>query len=703
MSEPSAEQREIIKKLKTNNIKVQAVAGSGKTTTALQMAQAYKNKKFLLLTYNNRLAAENSQKVEDYGIENIDVYTFHAFGEVLYEIDCKTDLGIVKIVEEDLLAKNADGLEYDVIIVDEVQDMKQLYFEFVTKFLHQVYYKSRVCVMGDFRQAIYEFMGTDARYLKNAAQIFTANDLEWVDLQLSSSFRVPKEIADVINDELLKEKFMKGLNEEPNAFEYHIFSRDEIKTYFYNEILPLIKEYGYENVFILNNSVKPANWKGASKLHIRIANWLTREGIPIYLTTGPKKGDEESKNKLIISTFHQSKGLERDLVFVLNFNSNYFQINKRDSYKTLPNILYVAATRAKKKLVLVNEAKYNALYFLMLNNIKKYIKFYGTAEEKEKVMLDIKTEHDQSKSFKKIYKDEKITSFLPYEVVRYIDKRINFTTLVDSEENFLQTVKPKVPFYRDGNRLYENVEQLTKQILLNYYKYQYLKYPNEMLDYLDEKLGIYSESKDFKIIPSWASVFKDKYLIWRELNDFSDFMKVVNLYYAIKDDYSFKMYHLREQDYTWLTETEALQVAEFLKETIGTGIVPGSITGQLKSDNSYMNLKLNSKYDYYNEKTNALFKVVYDDKVLEEEIYQAVCLNFSKKYAIKEIDKFKDASVNIINIKNREIIRCEMNDMQTLDVVQRLIQASDYDHMCSDEEFLNNCDDIVKKYQNLDE
>ena len=61
---PSDEQIRIINALETSNVIVDAVAGSGKTTTILHLAQTYFYESFLLLTYNNKLRLETKARVE---------------------------------------------------------------------------------------------------------------------------------------------------------------------------------------------------------------------------------------------------------------------------------------------------------------------------------------------------------------------------------------------------------------------------------------------------------------------------------------------------------------------------------------------------------------------------------------------------------------------------------------------------------------
>ena len=78
--EPSSEQLAIIQAAgEGKSVAVDAVAGSGKTTTILFLADKYPGKTFLLLTYNARLKLEVRQKASELQLKNLEVHTYHSF------------------------------------------------------------------------------------------------------------------------------------------------------------------------------------------------------------------------------------------------------------------------------------------------------------------------------------------------------------------------------------------------------------------------------------------------------------------------------------------------------------------------------------------------------------------------------------------------------------------------------------------------
>jgi hypothetical protein len=153
---PSDEQLEVIRAVaEENNVIVDSVAGSGKTTTVMHLARALPNKQMLLLTYNSRLKDETRKRVEELALPNLEVHSFHALtqkvhhcgrsihhlhchphrtpsspppirlpthtraSQVYSATPCTTDWHIEEVVKADLPPRGSLRL-FDVVIVDEV-------------------------------------------------------------------------------------------------------------------------------------------------------------------------------------------------------------------------------------------------------------------------------------------------------------------------------------------------------------------------------------------------------------------------------------------------------------------------------------------------------------------------------------------------------------------------------------------------------
>jgi superfamily I DNA and RNA helicase len=151
---PSDEQQEILNAVgNQSNLIINAVAGSGKTTTTLLMALKYPQKKFLLFTYNARLKAETRLRVKKHGLQNLEVHSFHSFGLAYYTSPCVTDLDLNKIVLQNLPIRTKPSPH--VVVIDESQDMTKPYFDFVHKAVTDIQNPSlQFVILGDEMQCI---------------------------------------------------------------------------------------------------------------------------------------------------------------------------------------------------------------------------------------------------------------------------------------------------------------------------------------------------------------------------------------------------------------------------------------------------------------------------------------------------------------------------------------------------------------------
>ena len=65
----------------------------------------------------------------------------------------------------------------------------------------------------------------------------------------------------------------------------------------------------------------------------KFENMLAERDIPIYVPSGDDSqigSDRLVAKKVLFSTFHQSKGLERKVVVIFDFSGNYFKYFGRD-------------------------------------------------------------------------------------------------------------------------------------------------------------------------------------------------------------------------------------------------------------------------------------------------------------------------------------------------------------------------------------
>ena len=361
----SDEQHDIIRTvLSGKSVMVDAVAGSGKTTTILGIAENTTDL-ILNLTYNSKLKLEVQQKISDRNLDNIKCYSYHSFMYNMYRTKGYTDKEMQTIIDN--RQKTSQPIQpYKYIIIDETQDMTVLYYKFVMLIIAQIQdaYKFHpvMVLMGDQYQCIYGFKGSDGRYLTSSQHLYGG---EFQTMQLKCSYRLTIPIVKFIN------KYCFG-------YERLVSTRPGIPVQYFTSnpygqdmdcivslILNMIKYENFtaEDFFILTPSTRIN--PGKSKVPFKILeNKLVAKGCKCYVVNDDQTPSAELyNNKVVFSNFHQTKGLERKIVFILGFDHSYNAYYNRDGDSNVcSNALYVAMSRAKERLFLFQF--YNNLKFI---------------------------------------------------------------------------------------------------------------------------------------------------------------------------------------------------------------------------------------------------------------------------------------------------------------------------------------------------
>ena len=355
---PSSEQQTIIDGFKRGeNIAVNAVAGSGKTTTILGIASQLPTKKILQITYNRALKLEVEKKVALHNLTNLKILTYHGLACAFYDYSCWTDERIQILLRNNTPLKpslSAATLIYDIVIIDEIQDMTPLYFELVHKFLADIKCNVNLGIMGDHLQGIYGYKGADERFLTHCEAIFT-NHQPFHRYTLNTSYRLTQPMAEFVNKVMMPEPArIKSVKPGPPVMmlQYPQKQQNEVIS---KLIIDKIRSNQLKNddIFILAPSIKSS---GAVEVK-ELENILVANGILCFvpISEDSKLDEKVIKNKVVFTTMHQSKGRERKLVIVYGFDTSYYSIfkDKTASLQVCPNLLYVAATRASEQLILV--------------------------------------------------------------------------------------------------------------------------------------------------------------------------------------------------------------------------------------------------------------------------------------------------------------------------------------------------------------
>ena len=757
----SDDQEKIIKSLKNYSVIVNSVAGSGKTTTALGIAKYYFNNKILLLTYNSRLKDETREKVIKYNLKNMEVHSYHAFCYKYYERFTTDDSKIKKIIDNN--TKPIKEINFDIIIIDEAQDITLLYYELICKIVTEnKNKKAKLCLIGDIHQTIFEFNGADDRFLLHSKKLFNfhnkklfnfhnkklfnfhnkqnnkldnkqnnefdkelnnkqnnkldnkqnnelndkqnkeldkeLNDKQnneliddeenkWKIHKLTESFRVPREITEFINKCVIDENRIESnkiMNEKPrylycNTYysKKHSLIFDEVKLY--------LQYYLPQDIFILAPSIRNKTPV------ISLENVIKRKlDIPIYVSVNDddKLDNDIIKNKLVISSIHQVKGLERKVVILFSFDSSYFKFYKKGTDPNkCTNDLYVALTRPLERLSIIHCCNYEPLNFV--HDINKYCNIIIEEDINTDKLYEHKIQSsDNATSFKKKKGVTELIKFLPYEIVDTCMELITKKDITKKDNPIKININDTI------NDIYgkEKVSDITGIAIPSYY------------EFLQKgKIGIFEKIKRTKKNKELKELLKN--INYSNIDE-KNILKIANCWNSYVSGYIYRLDQITE--YNWLSienlkkcmkrlnilkisnkgifeKKVQLEYEDELKEYLITGFID---LVDAANDNNDDNNGINKKYNIFEFKCTqklqnihyvqlCLYMYLNEINILNDEsikhiepgdtiIYYLKKNKISHHYStiLEHLEDYKQAKVIGKNINNDLIIEILNNEMK---------------------------------------
>jgi len=595
----SDEQNHIILQIKDGkNVIVSAVAGSGKSSTVLSAAAQMPERTFLQVTYNASLRAEIKEKVKALGLTNIKIHTYHSLAVRYYLPNCFTDTGLRRILYHDL-APRTEIQSINVLVIDETQDMTLVYFQIVQKFIrdmirhesnnkslhhpyviHNVLIKNgqevkfpegaggvagepgfpaiQLLILGDELQSLYEFKGSDARFLTLAEEIWTncpfLRTREFSKCIMKMSYRITDQICAFVNNVMIGAPRMNSCrSDEP--VKYVRNSRTNLeKTVVFEVNRLLAAGASPSDFFILGASVK-----SAKSVVRKMENVLVSQGIPCYVPMMENENidDRVIDGKIVFSTFHSVKGRQRPYVFIVGFDNSYFEFYARTlSPDRCPNTLYVGATRASKALFLLEGDNYTSdrpLPFLKMSHhemrAQPYIQFKG-----------------QPRSI--FYADERITP----ESINLIDKHFETPTNMIKfiPESVIEEISPIIDRIFVREQVLDNGVEFDIPAVIQtkggfYEEVSDLNGIAIPAMYYDELTNRYSGKTDSNILLSIIKqtlngLKSNEHTYLRELVDglsecsrnIVDYLYLANIYVATQEKLYFKLKQIGSEEYCWL-------------------------------------------------------------------------------------------------------------------------------------------------------
>jgi len=585
----SRQQSGAVEALKTKkNLIINACAGSGKTTLCLQMANSMPERQFLLLVYNNRLMEDTRVRCDKYGLKNVAVYNYHGLGYDFYTAECATDEGLKRIVEDDMPVKDGQTLpQFDVIVLDEQQDMTPVYYRFIQKVLRDSGFSGggngtpvTFCLVGDERQSIYGYNNADSRFLTMANQEVMfgkfARNGEWKVVRLDETYRSTKEIAKFLNEQLLKPlqreeiraaaSQKEGEKENPRPRYIICDSKSDVP---FEEVCRLMDQYGLkpERIAILAESSRPL-WMTNIQI---LANKLSLKGYPIYVPPSDvtDSSTDVTKGKIWFSSRHQSKGGEWDAVILLGFDNSSSTMSDKDPTTTdgENNIPFVAASRPKMHLISFHDKKHQYLWFIDQKSLEQSCE----VEIKEDLELNTITKENSLPKLSS-FSATTLTKWTPDSVMAECMAELDLEPIEPRGKSVDPRIEDKIPV---RNGLVEGVNDITGTAIPAIYEWGIRRHHYRLSTFN----YIFSQHKSLrrKRVDEILKLLPQDYI--SRLDDISqrrtkkmmtmeDVLFLANFHLAARDGYIFKALSIPEDQYTWVTEEHAKQIRRKLDKVM---------------------------------------------------------------------------------------------------------------------------------------
>ena len=674
----SVEQTAVIKAIGEGyNVKVSGVAGCGKTTTILGICSEHRDKKFLVLTYNARLKTETREKAERLDLKNTEVHSYHAMCVRYYTSKGAKDIGIVETVRDDLTLRRS--LDFDVIILDECQDMTKCYFSFVRKIVQDnTTSKVQYCIFGDEKQNIFDFKGADERFLTHGPLIFKEPSArQWKELNVHTSFRVTNEIASFINTYLIGYNKIKACK-HGSRVRYMYVNYFKQMTQIYKEVIYYLdKGFSYDDIFILAPSIKKN--AGVSPI-VKLENLLVKNGHQCFapVSDDAKIDEEIIKGKIVFSSFHQVKGLERPVVIVFNFDYSYFKYFARDlQTDRCPNIIYVATTRAVQNLTVIHGCDNQPL----LPSIT-----YDRITQDPNVTIvgglmakDVFSEKNPKTQDKIPIKVTDILRFLDTEVIENAIKMIEYTIHKSDAGEGQKHINLPQKAVCTKKKTAEIVYDINGYAIPAFFEMSYFN-TCSLLDSIDYDDLDDSQKRNYNKISYKFGEEKTlpvNYLLY-----------ISTLYDATINGYKHRTKQIA--NYDWISQEDLSNCCNVLKTNVGTVKSPNGIC----FEKAYKNCQfLTTKYmlqgtiDVINRETGTLWEIKCTSSSDSEHIIQLAIYAWMTRMKDNIQYKYK-----LLNVCTNEIVTLLYNNEKVTSMIEYLLKCKyEKRKILSDNEFIQDC------------
>ena len=257
---------------------------------------------------------------------------------------------------------------FDHALIDEYQDVNSTQIHLVGLFTP----KNLFCV-GDPRQSIYGWRGSDIRYILNFEEKYPDCQI----ITLRKNYRSTEYIVDLINCSIKHMRLadlQSSLGGKKDINLLNFSSEDEEYKFVIQKIIQSNRPRN--EIFVLARTNRQLN-ELSSLMRKKDVNHVVR-------SDEIRKSINASENDVTLATIHAIKGMEAELVFVIGCNGINFpckgsehpviemvKVDEYDKEEEERRLFYVAISRAKQSLYLTHSGK-KPTYFIT-NHMKKII------------------------------------------------------------------------------------------------------------------------------------------------------------------------------------------------------------------------------------------------------------------------------------------------------------------------------------------
>ena len=275
---------------------------------------------------------------------------YHIYNQEIESSNLYDFNDMIKIATNNI-NNNIIKTNYKYIIIDEFQDTSLNRFKLIDAIMKQN--NAKIFVVGDDYQSIYRFSGCNLDIFLNFNKLVSNLNI----INLDYNYRNPKEIIDVANSFIMKNK--KQIKKETICLKN------------------------------INKPIKICFYKNKRTAIEKILKYIDTK----YLILGRNNTDKDLFNvqDKPFLTIHKSKGLEEDNIILINLTNNNNSLpSKIKNHKIINKLIktdyypyeeerrlfYVALTRTRNNIyLLVPKSNYSIFIKELMKNYKKYIEY----------------------------------------------------------------------------------------------------------------------------------------------------------------------------------------------------------------------------------------------------------------------------------------------------------------------------------------